>query len=120
MFTNETTNDQMDAIFQALAHEHRRRILDHLKASPGMPVGELARLFDVSRIAVMHHLAILERTGLVLSQKESRIRRLYLNSVPIQQIHERWSDAYGAEWAGHLTNIKAVAEAKARKRKEKA
>jgi len=107
------TNDEMDAVFHALAHEHRRRILDLVKSRPGVAVGELAGAFDVTRIAVMNHLAVLEKAGLVVSEKDGRSRRLYLNAVPIQAIHDRWTDEYSAHWARRLTDIKALAEAAA-------
>ena len=110
------TEAEMDALFQALAHEHRRRMLDLIKAQPGVAVGELARHFDVSRIAVMNHLAVLERARLVLSEREGRTRKLYLNPVPIQLIHERWTSEFSALWASRLTKIKYAAEA-ARKNK---
>ena len=44
------TEDEMSAIFHALAHETRRRIMDLIKARPGMNVGQLANEFDVSRM----------------------------------------------------------------------
>ena len=100
----------MDIVFHALANEHRRRMLDLLKASPGLSVGQLALEFDVSRIAVMNHLAVLERAALISSVKEGRSRRLYLNTVPIQQIHDRWTSEYSAHWARHLNDIKYAAE----------
>jgi DNA-binding transcriptional ArsR family regulator len=103
----------MDAVFHALAHAHRRRILDVLAARPGVAVGELARQFDVSRIAVMNHLAVLERAGLVLSRKEARSRRLYFNAAPIQQIQDRWLSQHSARGAARLLDIKYAAEAEA-------
>lgn len=112
------TSDDMSAVFQALAHESRREILDILKARPGCSVGELAGQFDVSRIAIMNHLAVLEKAGLVTSEKQGRTRHLYLNAVPIRQIQERWLDAYSETFAGKLTSIKAMAEQAARKRDE--
>ena len=104
-------NDRnMDAIFQALAHEIRRRILDMVKEMPGIGVGQLASDFDVSRIAVMKHLAVLETADLIISEKHGRTRRLYFNAAPIQMIHERWTTDYSAYWAGQLTQIKYLAE----------
>jgi DNA-binding transcriptional ArsR family regulator len=103
----------MDSIFQALAHESRRRMLDIVKARPGIGVGELASEFDVSRVAVMKHLRTLQEAGLVLSEKDGRTRRLYFNAVPIQMIHERWTTEYSAYWAGNLTRIKYLAEGRA-------
>jgi DNA-binding transcriptional ArsR family regulator len=112
-----TTEDDMTAIFHALAHETRRRIMDVLKARPGVAVGELAQEFDVTRIAVMNHLAVLEQAGLIVSQKDGRSRRLYLNAAPIQMINDRWLDDYTGHWARKLTGIKYAAEAAAAKSK---
>lgn len=104
------TSDDMDAVFHALAHQTRRRILDLVRDQPGQGVGELAKAFDVSRIAIMNHLKVLEDAGLLVSQKDGRSRRLYLNAMPIQAIHERWIDAYSGFWADRLSFIKHAAE----------
>lgn len=101
----------MTAIFHALAHESRRKIMDVLKTRPGIGVGELAQEFDVTRIAVMNHLAVLEDAGIVISEKDGRTRRLYLNATPIQMINDRWLDDYTGHWARKLTGIKYAAEA---------
>jgi len=109
------TNEDMDQVFHALAHETRRAILDVLKAAPGLPVGKLAANFDVSRIAIMNHVSVLEAAGLVISEKDGRSRRLYLNIIPLQMIYDRWSDAYSAHWASKLTTIKYAAERNAKR-----
>ena len=62
---------EMDAVFQALAHESRRRMLDIVKERPGIGVGELANEFDVSRIAVMKHLGVLEQASLLVDKLRS-------------------------------------------------
>lgn len=105
------TNDDMDKVFAALAHTTRREILDYVRADPGMTVGKLAAKFDVSRIAVMNHLNVLSDAGLILSRKEGRSRRLYMNAMPIQEIYERWTDDYSAHWLDRMSLIKAAAEA---------
>ncbi|WP_200815299.1 ArsR/SmtB family transcription factor [Amphiplicatus metriothermophilus] len=107
-----------DLVFQALAHESRRRMLDILKDRPGLTVGALAGAFDVSRIAVMKHLAVLEEAGLVVSQKDGRARRLYFNPMPIQLVYDRWTDQYSAYWSGQVADIKRRAEARAREQKK--
>ncbi len=112
-----STEDDMTQVFHALAHESRRKIMDVLKARPGIGVGELAQEFDVTRIAVMNHLAVLETAGLVVSEKDGRTRRLYLNAAPIQMINDRWLDDYSSHWARKLTGIKYAAEAAAAKDK---
>jgi len=109
------TNEQMDSVFSALAHETRREILDHLRDTPGLAVGELAQRFDVTRIAVMNHITVLTHAGLITSQKDGRTRRLYLNAMPIQMIYERWIDGYSAHWLDRMSIIKHAAEAVAKK-----
>lgn len=85
--------------------------MDLIKASPGLGVGQLASEFDVSRIAIMNHLTVLERAGLIHSEKDGRTRRLYLNATPIQMINDRWLDDYTGHWARKLTGLKYAAEA---------
>ena len=114
MSESDALEQQMDVVFHALSHRIRRQILDLLRNRPGQGVGELAKSFDVSRIAIMNHLTVLEKAGLVISEKAGRTRQLYLNLVPLQLIHERWSDEYGEHWAGRLTGIKFLAEQKAK------
>jgi len=112
-------DDYMDAVFQALAHASRRLMLDKVKQSPGIGVGALASGFDVSRIAVMKHLAMIEAAGLIISEKQGRVRKLYFNVAPIQMIHDRWTDEYSQYWAGHLTGIKYRAENAQRRKTSK-
>lgn len=107
------TPDSMDTVFHALASATRREILDIVKARPGCGVVEVCRHFDVSRIAVMKHLNVLESAGLVISEKDGRLRRLYFNAAPIQSIYERWTTEYSAAWAARLTHFKRTVEAKA-------
>jgi len=113
------TDDALDPIFHALAHATRRAILDQLRARPGQGVGELAKGFDVSRIAIMNHLAVLESAGLLVSERDGRTRRLYLNAAPIRMIHDRWIDQYTAYWADRAVSIKAAAERAAQRKDEK-
>ena len=96
----------MDAVFKALASPVRRRILDVLKRSPGSNVNAVCAHFDISRIAVMKHLGVLEEADLVLSEKDGRERKLHFNVVPIQQIYDRWTTEYSALWARRLTALK--------------
>lgn len=105
-------DDAQDRLFSALAHRTRRRILDVLKATPGATVGYVCEHFEVSRIAVMKHLKVLEAAGIVVSEKHGRERHLYFNAVPIQEIHERWTTEFSERWASKLTRIKHAVESK--------
>jgi DNA-binding transcriptional ArsR family regulator len=105
-------DDRLDAVFFALASEPRRRILDVLKNEPGCNVNRVCEHFDaeMTRFAVMKHLSVLERAGLLIAEREGRDKRLWFNPVPIQWIHERWTTEYSAYWSARLTRLKYAAE----------
>ena len=105
-------DDALDAVFFALASEPRRRILDVLKREGGCNVNRLCEEFsaEVGRHAVMKHLAVLERGGLLVTAKDGRDKRLWFDPTPLQLIHERWTTEFSAYWAARLTRLKYGAE----------
>ena len=109
-----------DRLFAALAHPVRRRILDLLVQAPGSNVTAVASHFDLSRIAVMKHLATLEHADLVLSEVHGRSRRLYFNPLPIQRVYDRWTTQYSSFWAERMSDIRARVEARGTRRKKHA
>jgi len=102
----------MERTFKALADGNRRKMLDLIKADPGMTVGNLSAQFEMTRYAVMKHLKVLESADLVLSRKEGRERRLFLNAVPLREIHDRWLSGYAVMWADTLISLKQQMEDK--------
>ena len=101
---------ELDAVFQALASQARRRILDIVAASPGCGVNHVVEHFDMSRIGILKHVNLLEEAGLLVSEKVGRERPLHVNLAPLQLIQERWSDQYRSFWAGELTRLKYAVE----------
>ncbi len=99
-------SDEMDAVFAALASEPRRRILDILKQEPGCNVNRVTEFFDIGRVAVMKHLAVLQAANLVISEKVGRERLLWFNPVPVHMIYDRWTTEFSAYWAGKLARMK--------------
>jgi len=102
--------DSMDAVFQALSSASRRRILDLVRGMPGCIVNDVCKYFDVSRIAVMKHLNVLETAQLIVSEKPGRSRALYFNAAPIQMIYDRWTTEYSSFWASQVTDLKFKSE----------
>lgn len=99
-----------DEIFKALASPVRRKILDALKGGPSS-TGELAQHFPaLTRFAVMQHLGVLERAGLVLVRRESRKRLNFLNAVPIRQVYERWVEEIAGKEATKATSLRRHTE----------
>lgn len=101
---------ELDAVFQALANETRRQVLDLVAEKPGCSVQHVAEHFDMSRIGVLKHINTLEEAGLLISERRGRERPLHVNLVPLQLIQERWSDQYGRFWASRLTRLKYAIE----------
>jgi DNA-binding transcriptional ArsR family regulator len=96
-----------DEIFKALANGTRRRILDALRDAPET-TGALCDAFpEIDRCTVMQHLKVLENAGLVLVSREGRERWNHLNTLPIQEIHDRWISRY----AGHAMNVLSALQA---------
>jgi uncharacterized protein YndB with AHSA1/START domain/DNA-binding transcriptional ArsR family regulator len=100
-----------EPVFRALADPSRRTLLDRLFERDGQTLGELVTaLPQMTRIAVMKHLRILESAGLVVSHRSGRHRLHYLNPVPIRRIHERWLDKFGARSADLLISLQSYVE----------
>ena len=81
----------MEQVFKALADLSRRRLVDELHIKDGQSLAELsASLPGMTRFGVMKHLRVLESAGLVVTRKEGRGKRHFLNPLPIQRIQDRW------------------------------
>jgi DNA-binding transcriptional ArsR family regulator len=63
---------RLDRAFAALADPTRRAILDRLAQASELAVTEIAGRFDVSLPAVMKHLDVLARAGLIERAKTGR------------------------------------------------
>jgi DNA-binding transcriptional ArsR family regulator len=89
-------NRKLDATFAALADPTRRAILMALMRGQSS-VSELARPHRMSLPAVMKHLGVLRRAGLVSQKKIGRSRRCRLVARPLKSA-EAWIAQYRAFW----------------------
>lgn len=89
-------------IWKALGSPHRRALLDALKDGPKTTSALCEVLPRLSRYAVMQHLGVLERAGVVLVNREGRERWNSLNAVPIQRELERWLSGFQQASASQL------------------
>lgn len=89
-------NRELDATFQALADPTRRAIVAAL-ARGQASVSELARPHRMSLPAVMKHLRVLQKAGLVTQKKSGRVRQCRLGPRPLKRA-EAWIAQYGAFW----------------------
>lgn len=72
----------------------------------------LAAELPVSRQAIVKHLNVLERAGLVVGSRAGREVRYTLRSQPLDAT-ARWMAGLAAEWDARLAEIKRIAEADA-------
>jgi DNA-binding transcriptional ArsR family regulator len=89
-------------IWKALGSPHRRALLDALRDGPQTTSALCEVLPRLSRFAVMQHLGVLERAGVVLVRREGRERWNELNAVPIQRELERWLNGFQQAAASRL------------------
>jgi len=69
----ENYTPSLDAAFHSLADPTRRAVISRLTRGPAA-VKELAAPFDMGLPAFMKHLSVLERDGLIASEKVGRVR----------------------------------------------
>lgn len=80
----------MDAVFKALADPSRRVLLDRLRQDNGQTLGQLCECLDMARQSVSQHLSVLEAANLVSAVRHGRLKRHYLNPVPLHEVAHRW------------------------------
>ena len=93
----------LDRAFQALADPTRRSMVERLTQGPAS-VSELKRPLIMSLPAVMQHLAVLEISGLVVSQKSGRVRTCRINPPALAEA-EQWIAERRLEWERRLDRL---------------
>ena len=76
-------SEPVQRVFQALADPTRLAMFERLSGGPAS-VSELARPLAISLPAVLQHLAVLETSGLVHSEKVGRVRTCRIDPAALQ------------------------------------
>lgn len=98
----------LDLAFQALADPSRRAMVDRLSQGPAS-VSELAKPLAMSLPGVMQHLAVLEASGLVVSEKIGRTRTCRIEPKIFNQA-EQWIAERRALWERRFDRLEAFLE----------
>ncbi len=93
----------LNQAFQALADPTRRAMIERLTQGPAS-VSELKRPLVMSLPAVMQHLAVLETSGLIVSEKAGRVRTCRINPSALAEA-ERWIADRRLEWERRLDRL---------------
>ncbi len=100
--------DELSDVFQALAHEHRRRIIHALALRPHS-ITELADLRGLSLPAIHKHIHVLEGAAMVRRHKVGRTTSLTLQRAPLQRLRA-WVDQFHPEWGTDEESLANYAE----------
>jgi DNA-binding transcriptional ArsR family regulator len=100
--------DQLDAVFGALADPTRRAILAQL-AQGDLPVGELATPFAMSQPAVSRHLKVLETAGLITRTRRATARLSHLEAEPLKEASD-WLNRYREFWEERYERLDELLE----------
>jgi len=108
---NQMVNYQTETLnstFAALADPTRRAILQRLSYGDSS-VTALAEPFNVSLPAISKQLRVLERAGLLVQQKDGRVRRCKLEAQPMKEAID-WIAQYRRFWEDKLDSLATYLE----------
>ncbi len=99
---------QLSDVFYALADPTRRAIVGVLGRGPAS-VSSLAAPFPMALPSFMKHLSVLERSGLIRSNKLGRVRTCELRPAALSSA-EQWMAEQRATWEARSDRMAAFAE----------
>ncbi len=109
----ETVNERSgtDAVFRALSSRTRRELLDGIQSEPGTTLAQAGTDVPGSRQAVRKHVEMLIEANLIHVVEDGRVRRLYYNAVPLQELYDRWTDERSSVFAMQVLAVRDAVEA---------
>src|SRR6201746_2048485 len=107
---------RFDASFAALADATRRGVLEQLGRADAS-ITDLAEKFDMTLTGMKKEVGVLERAGLVITEKVGRVRTCRLGRRRLQE-EAAWIERYRRLWDARFDELDRVVEEL--KRKEKA
>ncbi len=99
---------QVDRVFHALGDPTRRAIVEQLSAGP-VSVSSLARPLAITLAAVVQHLQILEKSGLVRTTKVGRVRTCRMEPKGLR-LAEQWIEDRRSVWEKRFDRLGRLLE----------
>ncbi|RSL17772.1 ArsR family transcriptional regulator [Edaphobacter aggregans] len=93
----------IDRVFHALGDPTRRAIIEKLTEGP-VSVSMLAKPLDITLAAVVQHLQILEKSGLVYTRKVGRIRTCRIEPRGLS-VAEQWIGDRRSLWERRFNRL---------------
>lgn len=102
------SSDRFDASFAALSDATRRGVLEQLGRSDAS-ITELADRFHMTLTGMKKHVGVLERAGLVTTEKVGRVRTCRLGRSRLEE-EMAWMESYRRMWAERFDELDKVVE----------
>ena len=102
----QTQRAQVDRVFHALGDGTRRAIVEKL-CHGAVSVSSLAKPLDITLAAVVQHLQVLEKSGLVRTTKVGRVRTCRIEPKGLT-VAERWIEDRRSLWERRLDRLGAL------------
>lgn len=97
---------RFDTTFAAVADPTRRGVLERLGQADAS-ISTLADAFGMTLTGMKKHVGVLERAGLVTSEKIGRVRTCRLGTLRLEE-EAAWLEAYRQRWAARFDALDAV------------
>jgi DNA-binding transcriptional ArsR family regulator len=105
----------LDGSFAALSDATRRGVLEQLGRSDAS-ITDLARTFHMTLTGMRKHVGVLERAGLVTTEKVGRVRTCNLGPRRLEQ-EAAWIERHHQLWDARFDELDKVVEELVRKEK---
>jgi DNA-binding transcriptional ArsR family regulator len=102
------TQTRFDASFAALSDATRRGVLEQLGRADAS-ITDLAEKFHMTLTGMKKHVGVLERAGLVTTQKIGRVRSCKLGVRRLEE-EASWIERYRQLWAARFDELDTVVE----------
>src|SRR5215469_13122932 len=109
------SNAHLDASFAALSDVTRRGVLEQLGRAEAS-ITDLADKFDMTLTGMKKHVGVLERAGLVITQKVGRVRTCRIGPQRFEEA-TAWLEKYHRLWAARFDELdRVIADLKQREK----
>jgi DNA-binding transcriptional ArsR family regulator len=98
----------LDGVFAALSHKHRREIIYLLGLHP-CSIGQLAAMRDLSLPAIHKHIKVLEGAGMITRKKVGRTNFLTLNRESLRGLQD-WAAQFHTYWGNDAATLENYAQ----------
>jgi DNA-binding transcriptional ArsR family regulator len=104
----QLSSSRLDASFAALSDATRRGVIERIGRSEAS-ITDLADAFHMTLTGMKKHVGVLERAGLVVTEKVGRVRTCRLGRLGLEQ-EAAWIERYRRIWDARFEALDKIVE----------